>query len=646
MCGIAGVLHLDGKKVCASHLRDMTDALRHRGPDGEGIYLSGCVGLGHRRLSILDPSPAGKQPMRSLDGRYSLTYNGELYNFRELRKELEGYGWAFHSLSDTEVVLKALIEWGEEALLRFNGMFALALWDDQERSLLLARDRYGIKPLYYWRGPGVFLFASEIKGLLVHPEFKKDFDREALAEYLTFQNFFTDRTLFKGVRLLPPATWLRFTQGRYQQQQYWDYVFQEPEYTSSAADYVDQFDFLFRRAVERQLVSDRPLGTYLSGGMDSSSITALASSFQANLPSFTVGFDLSAVSDLEAGFDERGQAEQLSSRFQTQHFQRVLQAGDMERVIPSVVRHLEEPRVGQSYPNFLAAHLASRFVKVVLAGAGGDELFGGYPWRYYRAVNNGSYDDYLKKYFCYWQRLLPSKTLSKLLRPLGGLSQDMFEIFRGAFSGHPMNPSSREDYVNCSLYLEAKTFLHGLLVVEDKLSMAHGLETRLPFLDNDLVDFGMRLPVSMKLARLDEFGRLDENQLGGKPEIYFQAYRDGKILLRQAMQRYIPVSITQAKKQGFSGPDATWFRGRSLCYVRESLFDRHAPIQEIMDGAVLEALVQEHLDGKVNRRLLIWSFLYLNEFLQIFFDKESSELSVQGPGACQREILQSSMLCP
>jgi asparagine synthase (glutamine-hydrolysing) len=407
MCGIAGFLNLNGGPASPVILKAMTDAIRHRGPDGEGHFIDGNFAVGHRRLAILDLSPTGHQPMVTSDGRYILSYNGEVYNFRELRIELEARGHQFRSSGDSEVVLNALAEWGEEALLRFNGMFALALWDRHERMLMLARDRYGIKPLYYSRSPSLFAFGSEIKALLPQSTIASKVDQEALVEYLTFQNFFTDRTLFAGVRLLPAASVMHIDpEGKTQVGRYWDYHFREPTAPPAEEDAVAELDYLFRQAVNRQLVSDVEIGAYLSGGMDSGAITAVASSQHPYIKSFTCGFDLSSASGMELSFDERAAAERMSYQFRTEHYEMVLKSGDMERVMQRLVWHLEEPRVGQCYPIFYAAKLAGKFVKVVLSGAGGDEIFGGYPWRYYRAVRNDNFEHYVTQYYEFWQRLI------------------------------------------------------------------------------------------------------------------------------------------------------------------------------------------------------------------------------------------------
>lgn len=620
MCGITGIFNLNGEPVSPVILRRMTDAIAHRGPDGEGFYNDGFVGLGHRRLAIIDLSPAGHQPMVSRDQQVVLSYNGEIYNFQEIRVELEALGHAFHSRTDSEVVLNAWAEWGADCVTRFNGMFAFAIWDKREQSLFLVRDRYGIKPLYYACWGSTFLFGSEQKAILAHPAARRELDKKALLEYFTFQNIFTDRTLLEGVRLLPAASVARIVlgdNGKLRITRYWDYRFREPDHPADPREYREELDRLMRQAVSRQLVTDVELGAYLSGGMDSGTITALAARELPYIKTFTCGFDLSSASGIELAFDERVKAEAMSARFKTEHYEMVLKAGDMERCLPKLARHLEEPRVGQSYPNYYAAQLASKFVKVVLSGSGGDELFGGYPWRYYRATVCNDFEHYIDQYYCFWQRLIPNATIAKVFAPIWDNVKDVWtrDIFRDVFLTHDNELDRPEDYINHSLYFEAKTFLHGLFVVEDKLSMAHGLETRVPFMDNDLVDFAMRCPVNLKLNNLAEVVRINENEPGSKQALYFEKTKDGKQILRNVMQRYIPDEIANAEKQGFSAPDASWFKGESIEFVERKLCSANAQVFEYLDQNSIRALISEHLSGQHNRRLLIWSLLSLEEWL-------------------------------
>ncbi len=320
-------------------------------------------------------------------------------------------------------------------------------------------------------------------------------------------------------------------------------------------------------------------------------------------------------------FDEREKAEFLSNVYKTEHYEVVLKAGDMERVMPALIWHLEDPRVGQCYPNYYISRLAGKFVKVVLSGAGGDELFAGYPWRYYRAVVNDSPEHYAEKYYRYWQRLIPDSLKPKFYQP--AVYPQIWEyqckdIFRSVLLAKPIEIQSASDYVNRSLYFEAKTFLHGLLLVEDKLSMAHSLETRLPFLDNDLVDFATKIPVRYKLRDLGEVVRLNENEPGFKTQRFFEQTNDGKIILRKVLEQYVPRDYATSIKQGFSAPDASWFKGESIDYVKGLLFDHKARIYDYIQPATAQALMEEHFSGRQNRRLLIWSFLCFEWWLKTF----------------------------
>jgi asparagine synthase (glutamine-hydrolysing) len=623
MCGIAGIFNLNGEPVSPVLLRKMTDAIAHRGPDGEGFYIDSFIGLGHRRLAIIDLSPTGHQPMATAQNQYVITYNGEVYNFQELRTELQALGHQFRSRSDTEVVLYAYKEWGAKCLDKFNGHFAFAIWDQPKQELFLARDRYGVKPLYYTFAGRYFIFASEQKAILTLPAVKREIDLEALLEYFTFQNIFTDRTLLKGIKLFPAGSWttipLSFQHSALTFHRYWSWYFSEPERPLAESEYVEELDRLFRQAVNRQLVSEVDVGAYLSGGMDSGSITAIASKQLPFMKTFTCGFDLHTASGLELSFDEREKAEYMSYLFKTEHYEIVLKAGDMERILPRLAWHLEEPRVGQSYPNYYAAQLASKFVKVVLSGSGGDELFGGYPWRYYRALDpNGDFEQYIDKYYLYWQRLVSNNIIKELFRPVWNEVKHVWtrDIFRNVFLKHEHTLTRPEDYINYCLSFEAQTFLHGLLVVEDKLSMAHGLETRVPFLDNDLVEFAVKIPVNLKLKNLAEVVRINENEPGSKTTKYFQKTNDGKLILRTVMARYICDDITNSIKQGFSAPDASWFKGDSIEYVKQILFRDKARLYEFMDQLTIQGLVHEHLNGKRNRRLFIWSLLNFEWWLR------------------------------
>ena len=661
MCGIVGAISLEAKSICVDYAKPMTDKISHRGPDDAGylffhtgsrhnndklsffqnltddkfkniddmlptiesnsikreLYLHDYdLFLGHRRLAILDISYAGHQPMSDLSKNIWIVYNGEIYNFQEIRNELIKIGHKFKSHTDTEVIIYAYIEWGEKCIEKFNGMFSFCIYDNFKKRIILARDRYGIKPLYYHLTKNnTLVFASEIKSILEYKDYESKIDKEALLEYFTFQNIFTNKTFHKNIQILEPGHFLdiNLKTKDIKNIKFWDFNFKEENFKDEK-ECIEELDRLLTQAVKRQLVADVPIGSYLSGGLDSGSIVAIASKNIPWLNTFTVGFDLNSTNGIELGFDERAKSEYMSYKFKTEHYEMVLKSGDMERCLSDFAYHLEEPRVGQSYPNYYAAKLASKFSKVVLGGTGGDELFAGYPWRYYKAVNNINFDDYIDKYYGFWKRLLPNKDLKDLFRPI---VKDVENVWtRDIFSNIFINKETKqtpEEYINDSLYFEAKTFLHGLLVVEDKLSMAHSLETRVPFLDNDLVDFVQKIPVKFKLKNLKSVINVDENTIGK-----LQKTNDGKIILRKAMKKYIPSEINDAIKQGFSSPDESWFRGDSIDFVKIKLLNKDAKIYSYFDKKTVERLLEEHLNGKQNRRLFIWSLLNFEEFVQIY----------------------------
>jgi asparagine synthase (glutamine-hydrolysing) len=620
VCGICGLVNLDGSPVSGEDLRRMTSAIAHRGPDGEGIHLDRNVGLGHRRLAIIDLSDAAAQPMLFRERSLVLTYNGEIYNFQELRGELGALGHRFTTKSDTEVLLRGYAQWGKDIVNRLNGMFAFCILDRVNNELFLARDRYGIKPLYYTFVGNRFLFASEQKAIVASGRYTRALDTKALLEYFTFQNIFTDRTLYEEVRMFPPGHTARLALSPGEQlrmDQYWDFHFQEPECPLRKEEYLEELDHLFTRAVRRHLVSDVEIGAYLSGGVDSGSIVAKTSNFCKYIKTFTCGFDLSSASGIELGFDERHKSEHLSYLFKTEHYEMVLKAGDMERCLDRLTTHIEEPRVGQSYPNFFTAQLASKFCKVVLAGTGGDEIFGGYPWRYYRMNGEQTFEEFIDDYYVFWQRLIANRDLCHVFAPIWDQVRDVWtrDIFRDVLKGTHSTLTRPEDYVHYSMAFEAKTFLHGLLTVEDKLSMAHGLECRVPFLDNDLVDFACRLPARHKLGNLEQVQRINENEQGKRIK-HFNRTKEGKILFREYTRSFMPDEVSSRTKQGFSAPDASWFKGESIDFVRNLLYDPRARIFAYLDPKSIQAMVNQHLEGKENRRLLIWSLIQFEYWLK------------------------------
>jgi asparagine synthase (glutamine-hydrolysing) len=608
MCGIAGVIQRNGLRVEPAVVRRMTAEIAHRGPDGEGVLIKTNVGLGHRRLAILDLTEAGAQPMVSQDGCVALSYNGEIYNAAALRSELEGLGYNFRSRTDSEVVLHAWHAWGSDCILRFNGMFAFGILDDRVRALYLVRDRYGVKPLYWAQFGATFLFGSEQRAINAHPHARSEPDFHGYVEYFTFQNFLTDRTLTAGIRLLPAGCLLRVDLDSDRSpdlKRYWDFDFHTDHVANDPRELREELDRLLIQAVSRQLIADVEVGSYLSGGMDSGAITALASRHLPGHPTFTIGFDLARARGPELAYDERVGARELSRHFGTEHHEGLVTAMDMARALPDVTRILEEPRVGQSYPNLYAARLASSRVKVVLSGVGSDELFAGYPWRYLSAAQATSYDGFLSDSLAMWTRLLPGVPSEVAFAPIWNQVSDFSarDLLGSALPVRARNATDPAAFINASLYFDAKVFLGGLLVVEDKLSMAQSLETRVPFLDNDLVDFAMACPPSEKLLL---------PMPAGSPE---HLRRHGKEVLRDVVRGYLPPNTRKHEKQGFSAPDASWFMTDSRALVEAVIGNPSAPIFSILDYAIVKEMVDQHLAGRENRRLLIWSLLTVNEML-------------------------------
>lgn len=651
MCGILGAIHFSDL-VNTDRLKSSLDLIAHRGPDfaahlliepnSQGSDLTTYtqldfskqssllpienvlfresfkrkkfqVYLGHRRLSILDLKSRSNQPMSILDKKIWITYNGEIYNYNELKKELIDRGHKFQTKSDTEVILASYLEWGEEFVSKLNGMFAFGIYDLRYNSLLMARDRYGIKPLYFHHEGQSLVFSSEIKPILNYLNQSPALSFTALNHYFTFQNLFGSESLFEGIQLLPAGYTLKCgLNGNITTKQYWDFDFSRPDRQISFEDACTETLRLLDQAVKRQLHSDVPIGAYLSGGMDSGSIVGIASDYINRLNTFTAGFELSRVTGVEASFDERADSEMISYAFKTQHYEQVIQAGDLAHILNAVIRHMEDLRVGMSYSNYYIAGLASRFVGVSLSGVGGDELYGGYPWRYYRVMHSLGRDEYFQNYYNFWQRLVNDDRKPKVFTDQISTLMDFtsprraFEtVFEGAKYG--LNFERPEDHVSNSLYFEAKTFLHSLLLVGDKLAMAHSLEERFPFLDNDLVDFAMTIPIEYKIRNLDLIQRIDEN-ISRKSSKFYMDCNDGKNVLRKALKKLLPEAVIRRKKQGFSSPDASWYRGENLEYVKSILLDENALLLEYIQKPFIEDVIDKHIKGE-NLRLLIWSLL-------------------------------------
>ena len=626
MCGLTGVFNIDEQPVSLQTIKQMTLAIKHRGPDGQGFFVENNIGLGHQRLSILDTSELGAQPMSSRKQEWIVVFNGCIYNFLSLRLELRNKGHYFLSNCDTEVICEGLEAEGIKFLERLDGMFAIAAWHKPTKTLYLSRDRFGVKPLYYWFNGKTIVFGSEIKAILQHPDYKIGVNLDALNEYFTFQNVFRYHTLFQGVNMLPPANTVKIDKNTtsVKHRSWWDYDFTKPDETLSFEDAENETQRLLKNAVAKQIISDVPVGAYLSGGMDSGSLTALASQHIPRLCTFTAGFELSEVRGIEATFDERADAELMANYFKTEHYEQVINAGDLKWSLPRVVYHLEDLRVGMSYPNYYISRLASKFVKVCLQGTGGDELYGGYPWRYYRVYKSLNQKEFFDNYYHFWQRLVKDEDKQQLFQPnvYSKINlKEPREVFERVFTfNKELAYDTPEQHIQNSLYFEIKTFLPGLLLVGDKLAMANGLEERFPFLDNDLVNFAQKIPVRHKLANLQEMKRIDENIISKSQK--FQEYDDGKNVLRKAMQKILPEKIINRKKQGFSAPDESWYRGENVAYVKSLLLNKSAAYQEFISQDYVKHILDEHIEKHINHRLLIWSFMCFEWWCKIFLHNE------------------------
>ena len=591
----------EGRPCRDAWVREMCSLMRHRGPDDQGTWHEGPVGLGHQRLSIIDLSELGKNPMPNEDQSVWVVFNGEIYNHLELRRELESQGHHFRSRTDTEVLVHLFEEQGPKMVEKLNGMFAFAIWDQAGRRLMLARDRFGVKPLYYTDQGGSFAFASEAKAFLALPWFEARPDPLALAEHFTFQNTFDRRTLFENVNMLPAGHYLLYEDGRQSLRQYWDLCF-DPQEGQSLDHWAGGLRERFETSVVGQLMSDVPLGSYLSGGMDTGSICAVGVKKKPGMHTFTCGFDIPAgASDLEVYFDESRESCDLAQLLGTVHHKLLLGPDAMPQVLAKVVWHLDEPRVGISYQVYLMAEVIRRHVTVVLSGVGGDELFAGYPWRYLPVLDE-PLDRFEESYYRASIRFLDDEEKKwffsdDVLSQVSGYSS--FDRFREMSA-----PSRGMDPLHRALYFDFKTFLNGLLIVDDKLSMAHSVEARVPFLDNDLVEYVSRMPSSLKLA-----------------------HGNSKVVLKRAMRGLLPEDTLQRRKQGFTPPDQTWYKGPLLEFIRETICGRRALQRGYFRPEGLERVLDDHLQGRRNNRFLIWSLLSFEWWNRLFVDRDPLPVS-------------------
>ena len=646
MCGITGFLTLAAETEFEMKMAvaRMADQLVHRGPDDSGVWVDRHAGVafGHRRLSILDLSPDGHQPMHSESGRYVIAFNGEVYNFKELRATLESEGHRFRGHSDTEVMLAAMEQWGvDEALPLFNGMFAFAVWDRKERQLHLVRDRLGEKPLYYgWMGQ-TFLFGSELKALVAHPEFKDEVNRDALALYLRFNCIPAPYSIYRGIKKLPPATKLTLTPSNMHcmpsPRSYWSAEevvrrgLEEP-FDGSEKEAITRLDALLRDAIKMRMVADVPLGAFLSGGVDSSAIVALMQhQSQRPVKTFSIGFH-------DEAYNEAKYAAAVARHLGTDHTEFYVSAEEAMKAIPHLPKFYDEPFSDSSQiPTYLVSALARRHVTVSLSGDGGDELFGGYKryftWgKIWNAVQWAP--GYIREAAAWslrrvgpqgWNRVLgfafrsvlpgshivwPGEKVEKLAQVIS--AKDSFSRYQVIVSDWESSDSAvREgvappsilkqrcvgvefsDFRAQMMFLDAVTYLpDDILVKLDRAAMAVSLEGRVPFLDHRVVEFAARLPMSMKLRN------------GG-----------GKWILRRVLNQYVPRELIDRPKKGFSLPIAEWLRGPLREWAEDLLGENRLRGDGFFHPTIVRKIWEDHLSGQRDLRHHVWALLMFQAWL-------------------------------
>jgi len=605
MCGIAGILNTDRAPVRRETIEGMTQAIAHRGPDGYGFEIHGSAAIGHRRLAIIDLE-GGRQPLSNEDGQIWITFNGEIYNFVELRRELMTKGHVFRTNSDTEVIVHAYETWGDDCVRRFRGMFAFGIMDLRRRRLFLARDHLGIKPLYYLHSPNHFSFASELQALRKIPGQPFTLDLRAIDQYLWLQYIPAPRTCFKEVCKLPPAHRMSITfDGVFSEpEEYWRLEF-NPDHRRSEADWAKAAEEILFESVRTHLVSDVPFGAFLSGGIDSSLIVAnMARIMSQPVRTFSIGFE-------EESHSELPYAKQVSKRWGTEHHVEIVKP-DALAILPSLVKHYGEPFGDSSaIPTYYVSQMARRFVPMVLSGDGGDELFAGY-------------DSYRN-----WMRFLTRKGWKRWLTPLAhAVSPANFpqrratlenwlgfisytgalqrrSLWRGEYSsssGLPLKVFEREfertrgySFCHIAQYMDIKTYLpFDILTKVDIASMMHGLEVRTPLVDVRVAEFAATIP--------DNF-----NMRQGDRDLW-----SGKRLLKQLMRQYYPNELIDRPKQGFSIPMQKWFspKGAKRPELQERILGRHSRLHSFFDQTALCSLLESGTTGPV------WLFLYLEEWLR------------------------------
>ncbi len=620
MCGIAGIVSLDGKPVFERELRDMCSAISHRGPDDEGYYLGVGAGLGMRRLSIIDLA-SGRQPIQNEDGSVWVVFNGEVYNFRELRRDLEGRGHVFATHTDTETIVHLYEEYGKRCVDHLRGMFAFALWDERTRQLLLARDRVGIKPLYYAEIDGRILFASELKAILQLTEVERNISWSAASHLFTFLSTPPTEAIIDGVHKLEPGHLLIASPGRTPViERYWDLKF-EPDYTREEGYFVERVRELLDESVRLHLVSDVPLGAFLSGGIDSSSIVAMAAAQMTEpLRTFSIGFG-------EPDYNELDHSRVVARMFGTDHHELTLGPDALDQ-LDGLAWHLDEPFGDSSaIPTYMVSRLASEKVKVVLSGDGGDELFAGYdkylveqrersrwalpaPARSLLGVIGRTMPDGMRgrnflrhSSLAGAQRYLDAGTFFRRDEMKGLLQPEVYESlarYEPCRAKAEYLESSDRHWLSNLQSLDMKNYLPlDILTKVDRMSMAHSIETRVPLLDHKVVEFAATIPPEMNLR-----GGITKN------------------ILKCAMRGILPDSIIDRPKRGFAVPLGYWFRGKLGAYVRDLLLGDSSRRRGFFNGRYIEKLVARHERGE-NLDLQLWTLISFELWSRAFLDRET-----------------------
>jgi len=630
MCGIAGIFHFDrAAEVHPGLLRSMGDSMAHRGPDDEGQALFGNVGLAHRRLSIIDVT-RGRQPLYNEDSSVVVVFNGEIYNHAGRRRALSARGHRFATRSDTEVIVHSYEERGRDCVLDLRGMFAFAVYDQRRRRLLLARDRLGIKPLYYWSDARTLVFASEIKALLEHPDVPREVDPEALDLYLSLRYVPGPRTLFRGIRKLQPGHVLECDERAFRIHKYWDLPCGIEE-GRDRGDAAERFAELLTESVRMRLMSEVPLGVFLSGGLDSSTVLAMMDEAADGRPLQTFSVGYAARSREEERSNELAYARLAAERFGSEHHEVVLEAADFRDALPRLVWHLDEPVADPAcVPLYFLSRRARERVTVVLSGEGADEILGGYGiyprmLALERAHRAGA--GRLGPLVSALAPLLPGERLPHAARlstlPLAaryrGVSRGFLPEEKARLTGRPSAegidgcvegllaarfPSPDLPPLERMLRLDLGTWLpDDLLVKADKMTMAHSQELRVPFLDHRLVELASTLPPDWKIR-------------GGK----------GKVLLREIMASRLPAPILERSKKGFPVPTAPLLRELGP-HVRELLLGRESACRSWFDPPAIERLLDRHVTGRAERGQELWSLLIFELWHGVFLDRRFAPAS-------------------